>query len=108
MTANEELPQFTVHDPDQEWAQVNLAYDLAPTQFLHPVAIQVWSKNGDRTLTTGMIASTEDVLPAGSGDNNNPIESSIWFTHSATPLRIVWNQTAYVLAMIATPEEESP
>jgi hypothetical protein len=94
---NPDLPQF--EEGLEGWSQINLAYDIAPLAFLAPVAIQVFTKEF-RVLATGIITSTEDQFAPNSTDNEWPIHSVVYF-RDAEPLRIDWNKTQAVLAMVA-------
>jgi hypothetical protein len=99
---NPDLPQFE-HDLEG-WSQINMAYDLAAYAFMIPVAIQIFG-NDFRVLATGIITSTEDEFAPESRDNEWPI-NSVFYMRDAEPIRIDWNKTQAVLAMVAIAPDE--
>lgn len=99
---NPDLPQF--EHGLEGWSQVNVMYDLAPYLF-QPIALQIFGQDF-RVLATGIITSTEDEFAPDSKDNDWPVNSVVYM-RDAEPVRIDWNKTKAVLAMVAlAPGEE--
>ena len=101
---NPDLPQF--EHGLEGWSEITLGFDLAPYIEAIPVAVQVWGTSF-RSLTTGIVVSTDDQFDGASTDNERPIRTIIYF-RDAEELNIVWANTRAVLAMVAvvTGEEE--
>lgn len=101
---NADLPQFNASNPSNGWTEVTSSYDLSAYLFSIPVAIQVFTNEGKRTTTTGLLTGTWDEFDRN-GDEWTLVRSVFSF-QGADTLPVVWSDVRGVLAMLALPVEK--
>jgi hypothetical protein len=102
---NADLPQFDQANPSNGWTEITDAYTLSPFLFSIPVGIQVFGRDGRRSVNTGLLSGTEDrYAPAEEGGDD--LMESVFYFQEGPPLTVKWVEVRGVVAMLATPFEK--
>jgi hypothetical protein len=98
---NPDLPQFDPQNPSNGWTEVGSSYDVSAFLFSIPIALQVITVTGIRTVTTGLLTGTWDEYKAD-GVNGWTIARSIFSFKDGDPIVVQWNAVEGVLVLVAT------
>lgn len=98
---NPDLPQFDAQNPSNGWTEIGSSYDVSAFLFSIPIALQIITNAGIRTVTTGLLTVTWDEYKAHGVDGWS-ITRSIFSFKDGDPIVVQWDAVQGVLVLVAT------